>query len=36
MRIIKSKKQQPATPSYLKELAEQAREQRIRYQKPAR
>jgi hypothetical protein len=36
MRIIKDKKQQPSSPSYLKSLAEQARDQRIRYQKPAR
>ena len=36
MRIIKSKKQQSGSISYLKVLAEQAREQRIRYQKPTR
>ncbi|MBE1589445.1 hypothetical protein H4W80_007703 [Nonomuraea angiospora] len=36
MRILKTKKQQPSSASYLKVLAEQAREQRIRYQKPAR
>ncbi len=36
MRILKTKKQQPSSPSYLKALAEQAREQRIRYQKPTR
>ncbi|SDL57802.1 hypothetical protein SAMN05421869_127121 [Nonomuraea jiangxiensis] len=36
MRILKTKQQQSSTTSYLKALAEQAREQRIRYQKPAR
>ncbi len=36
MRILKTKKQQASSLSYLKVLAEQAREQRIRYQKPAR
>jgi hypothetical protein len=36
MRIRKMNKQQPGTVSYLKVLAEQAREQRIRYQKPTR
>ncbi|MCP2362752.1 hypothetical protein HD597_009772 [Nonomuraea thailandensis] len=36
MRILKTKKQQTSSVSYLKALAEQAREQRIRYQKPAR
>lgn len=36
MRILKTKKQQTSSVSYLKTLAEQAREQRIRYQKPAR
>lgn len=36
MRIIKPKQQQTTSVSYLKTLAEQARDQRIRYQKPAR
>lgn len=36
MRILKSKKQQSGTVSYLKVLAEQARRQRVHYQKPAR
>lgn len=36
MRIIKTKKQQTGSVSYLKTLAEQARDQRIRYQKPTR
>jgi hypothetical protein len=36
MRIIKPKQQQTNSVSYLKTLAEQARDQRIRYQKPAR
>lgn len=36
MRILKTKQQQTGSPSYLKVLAEQAREQRIRYQKPGR
>ncbi|SDL57017.1 hypothetical protein SAMN05421874_12420 [Nonomuraea maritima] len=36
MRFIKTKKTQTSTVSYLQVLAEQAREQRIRYQKPAR
>ncbi len=33
MRIFKSKQPEQRTTSYLKVLAEQAREQRIRYQK---
>ncbi len=33
MRILKTKKQTHQTTSYLKALAEQAREQRIRYRK---
>ena len=33
MRILKSKKQTHQSTSYLKALAEQAREQRIRYRK---
>jgi hypothetical protein len=33
MRIIKAKKSELRSTSYLKVLAEQAREQRIRYQK---
>jgi hypothetical protein len=36
MRIFKTNKPQPTTASYLKVLAEQARELRIRYQKPTR
>jgi hypothetical protein len=36
MRILKQKKQQTGSVSYLKVLAEQARDQRIRYQKPSR
>lgn len=36
MRIIKTKKQQTGSVSYLQALAEQARDQRIRYQKPTR
>jgi hypothetical protein len=35
MRIIKSKKQTHQSTSYLKVLADQAREQRIRYRKPS-
>jgi hypothetical protein len=35
MRIFKDKKSQTAPVQYLKALAEQAREQRIRYQRPA-
>jgi hypothetical protein len=35
MRIFKDKKSQTASVQYLKALAEQAREQRIRYQRPA-
>jgi hypothetical protein len=35
MRNNKARKQQTTTISYLKTLAEQAREQRVRYQKPA-
>lgn len=36
MRILKTNKQRSGSVSYLKVLAEQARDQRIRYQKPAR
>ncbi len=34
MRILKTKKHQSQSVSYLKALADQAREQRVRYQKP--
>ncbi|MBB6346656.1 MAG: hypothetical protein K0R62_2154 [Nonomuraea muscovyensis] len=34
MRILNTKKHASTSVSYLKVLAEQAREQRIRYQKP--
>lgn len=34
MRILKTKKHESPSVSYLRVLAEQAREQRIRYQKP--
>ena len=35
MRNNKAQKQQPTSVSYLKTLAEQARDLRVRYQKPA-